>query len=75
MAWILEYPPDIPRDLKRLDPRVKARIGRFLSERVANLDDPRSIGEAMKGARFGELWKYRVGDWRIIAKSAAYFSS
>lgn len=31
------------------------------------LDDPRSIGEALKGARFGEFWKYRVGDYRIIA--------
>jgi len=30
------------------------------------LDDPRSIGEALKGSRFGTLWKYRVGDYRII---------
>ena len=31
------------------------------------LDDPRSIGEALKGSKLGELWKYRVGDYRIIA--------
>jgi mRNA interferase RelE/StbE len=25
------------------------------------------LGEALKGAKLGELWKYRVGDYRIIA--------
>ena len=34
---------------------------------MAELDDPRSIGEALKGSKLGEFWKYRVGDWRIIA--------
>ncbi len=31
------------------------------------LDDPRSIGEALKGASLGGFWKYRVADYRIIA--------
>ncbi|MGD9889568.1 MAG: type II toxin-antitoxin system RelE/ParE family toxin [Halothiobacillaceae bacterium] len=31
------------------------------------LDDPRSIGEALKGSRLGTFRKYRVGDYRIIA--------
>jgi len=34
---------------------------------LALLDDPRSIGDALKGSRLGNLWKYRVGDYRIIA--------
>ncbi len=38
----------------------------FLRERVAVLDGPRSVGEALKGSRLGEFWKYRVGDYRII---------
>ena len=28
---------------------------------------PRSIGDALKGTELGDLWKYRVGDYRIIA--------
>jgi mRNA interferase RelE/StbE len=24
------------------------------------------LGEALKGGRLGELWKYRVGDYRVI---------
>jgi mRNA interferase RelE/StbE len=31
------------------------------------LDDPRSIGEALKGSKLGCFWKYRVGDYRIIS--------
>ena len=32
------------------------------------LDDPRSIGDALKGSELGEFWKYRVGDWRLICE-------
>jgi mRNA interferase RelE/StbE len=70
MAWSLEYSADIPRDLKWLDPQVKARIERYLIEQLAKAEDPRSMGEALRGERLGELWKYLVGDWRFIAKIA-----
>jgi mRNA interferase RelE/StbE len=46
---------------------VQRRITRFLRERVAALDDPRQIGDALTGNLKG-LWKYRVGDYRIIAR-------
>ena len=29
--------------------------------------DPRSIGEALKGSKLGEFWKYRVGAYRVIS--------
>jgi mRNA interferase RelE/StbE len=32
---------------------------------VATLDDPRQTGKALKGP-LGDLWRYRVGDYRII---------
>jgi mRNA interferase RelE/StbE len=68
MAWKVELEPATERDLDRLDPQVTRRILEFLNKRVARLDNPRSIGSALQGAKFGELWKYRVGDWRIICK-------
>lgn len=55
------------RELDRLDPPVARRILRFLHDRLAPLDDPRSLGEALKGSRLGTFWKYRVGDHRVIA--------
>jgi len=36
----------------------------YLHDRIGKLDDPRSIGAALQGEH---LWRYRVGDFRIIA--------
>jgi mRNA interferase RelE/StbE len=66
MKWIIEFDPSAVKELDKLDPQQAKRILRFLFDRVAHLDDPRSIGEALKGSRFNTLWKYRVGDYRII---------
>lgn len=67
MAWRIDFDEDAFKDLSRLDRQVARRITAFLRERVAPLEDPRSIGEALKGSKLGEFWKYRVGDYRIIA--------
>ncbi len=67
MAWLIELDPAAVRELDRIDPTIARSILAFLHGRVAELDDPRSIGEALKGSKLGEFWKYRVGDWRIIA--------
>ncbi len=67
MKWKIELDKAAERDLDKLDPQIARRILRFLHERVAPLDDPRTIGEALKGSQLGEFWKYRVGDYRIIS--------
>lgn len=66
MAWQIEFDDAALKELAKLDKPVARRIVAFLRERVAVLDDPRSIGEALKGSKLGEFWKYRVGDYRII---------
>ncbi|WP_338040781.1 type II toxin-antitoxin system RelE family toxin [Nitrosococcus wardiae] len=38
-----------------------------MNDRTAKLDGPRSVGDPLKGAKLGEFWKYRVGDYCIIA--------
>jgi mRNA interferase RelE/StbE len=68
MAWKIEFDPAAAKELDKLDSQIVRRVLKFLYERVAQLDDPRSIGEALRGARLGEFWKYRVGDYRIIAR-------
>lgn len=67
MAWKLEFSTLAQKNLDQLDPPVARRILAFLHERVAPMEDPRSLGEALKGSRLGEFWKYRVGDYRIIS--------
>lgn len=68
MAWRIEYARAARKDVERLDPPVARRIREFLETRLAALDDPRAIGEALTGPTLGEFWKYRVGDHRIIAR-------
>ena len=67
MVWQIKFDDASRKDLAKLDKQIAKRITVFLRERVAVLDDPRSIGEALKGANLGEFWKYRVGDYRIIS--------
>lgn len=67
MVWLIEFDDAAIKDLVKLDKQIARRITAFLRERVAVLDDPRSIGEALKGSKLGEFWKYRVGDYRIIS--------
>ncbi len=68
MAWKVELSREAERDLSSLDAQHSRRILKFLHERVAGLDNPRSIGRALVGSRLGEFWKYRVGDYRLICK-------
>ena len=67
MVWRIEFANEAAKELKSLDRPVATRIHAFLTDRLANLDDPRSIGEALRGSELGQFWKYRVGDWRIVA--------
>jgi mRNA interferase RelE/StbE len=68
MAWKIEFSESADRALNRLDPQQSRRILKFLLGRVAKLEDPRSVGKPLQGSHFGELWRYRVGDFRIICK-------
>ena len=66
MGWRIEFHPQAEKELAKLDREVARKIIRFLRERVAQLEDPRSLGEALKGPELGRFWKYRMGDYRLI---------
>jgi mRNA interferase RelE/StbE len=66
LTWRIELGEAAKKDLAKIDKPQAKRIIDFLRERVAMLDDPRSIGQALKGSKLGDFWKYRVGDYRII---------
>jgi mRNA interferase RelE/StbE len=68
MAYSVEVSQSADHELDKLDPQHRRRILRFLNQRVAKLDDPRSLGEALHGSLLGEFWKYCVGDYRLICK-------
>ena len=67
MAWQIEFDQSAKKELAKLDRQVASRLVEFLKHRVLNQRDPRSVGQALRGSTLGEFWKYRVGDFRIIA--------
>lgn len=66
MAWRVEIDRAAVRDLSKLERQAAQRILAFLHGRIATLENPRSLGAALRGSRLGEFWRYRVGDYRII---------
>ena len=68
MAWKIELSAQVDRELGKLDPQQSKRILKFLHERLAPLQNPRSLGQTLQGSKLGEFWKYRVGDYRLICK-------
>lgn len=67
MAWTIDYTQTALNQLRKLDKQSARRILDFLDERVAQRDDPRSTGKALTGP-LGGLWRYRVGDFRVICE-------
>lgn len=68
MAWTIEFAQSAARQLQKLDPQIARRLTSFLRDRVATAADPRALGQALKGDELGQFWKYRVGDYRLIAE-------
>lgn len=68
MTWKIEFLPEAEKDLKKIDSPIVRRILIFLEQRISRLEDPRSLGEALKGPKLGKYWKYRIGNYRIICR-------
>jgi len=65
LAWSVEFNDIAERQLRKLDRQWQKKILDYLEDEIASLDDPRSRGKALTGDK-GGLWRYRVGDYRII---------
>ncbi len=61
---MIEFTPDAAKQLEKLGKENAKRILTFLRERVQ--PDPRQPGKMLKGSQ-REFWRYRVGDYRILA--------
>lgn len=66
MAWRIDLTATAAEQLGKLDKAEARRITVFLRQRLATLDDPRSMGKALTGPQLGTYWRYRVGDYRIL---------
>ena len=64
MAWTIDYTDTAKSQLKKLDKTSARRIVDYMDKRVASAD-PRRVGQALTGP-LGKLWRYRVGDFRVV---------
>jgi mRNA interferase RelE/StbE len=69
LTWSVEWDERARRELRRLDPAVQRQILRYLRERIAGSNDPRRFGRSL-GGQLGGLWRYRVGDYRLVCEVA-----
>jgi mRNA interferase RelE/StbE len=68
-VWRVEFHPDAARDLRKLGHEARRLVLAYLRKRIATTEDPRRFGHALAGDLKG-LWRYRVGDYRIVAEIA-----
>ncbi len=66
MAWKIEFQATAIKQLKKMGNSESARVRDFLHSRIKPLENPRQLGTALQGARFEHLWRYKVGDYRIV---------
>ncbi|MCD6146058.1 MAG: type II toxin-antitoxin system RelE/ParE family toxin [Methanosarcinales archaeon] len=62
MSYKIEYKSSVVRDLKKLD---KSVAGRILDQLEMDLSENPDGGQPLTG-QFKGLFKYRIGDYRII---------
>ncbi len=67
MTWKVEFDNRARKELRKLDKQAQDRILKWLRETLATEEDPRRTGKSLKGRMKG-LWRYRVGDYRIISQ-------
>jgi mRNA interferase RelE/StbE len=67
MVWKIIVDEKALKTLQKLDKQVATRIVDFIENRLAIAENPRLLGSALQGSELGDFWKYRVGDYRVIA--------
>jgi len=65
LAWRIEITRTAEKQIKKLDRAAQTSIVIFLRKRLEPSSDPRQWGKALQGEKRG-LWRYRVGDYRLI---------
>lgn len=65
-TWKLLTSKNFDKQIKTLDRETQKRILAFLKKRVIIAENPRILAKPLSGSLRG-YWRFRVGDYRIIA--------
>jgi mRNA interferase RelE/StbE len=67
MSYKVEYSKTAVKQLKKMDRKIAAFILSYIQDKLVDCNDPRAYGKSLQG-NLGDKWRYRVGDYRILAK-------
>ena len=67
LTWNIEWDDRARKELRKLDSPIQKEILSHLRLRIAESDNPRIFGQRLSGNKAG-LWRYRVGNYRIICR-------
>ena len=67
MKYEVDMSEKAVKALKKMDKYTAKLITSWISNNLQNCEDPRRHGKALTANRAGQ-WRYRVGDYRIIAE-------
>ena len=67
MRYSVEYTDDAIRQLRKMDKFTRTMILNWIFKHLEGTDNPFATGKALTGDKTG-LWRYRVGDYRLISK-------
>lgn len=66
MRYTVEYSLRAVKDLKKLDKYTASLILGWIEKNLVDCENPRQHGKGLAANRSGQ-WRYRVGDYRILA--------
>ena len=67
MSWAYNFDERALRELQKLDRQAQKDIIAYLDQRIATKDPPRRFGKPLR-AELAGLWRYRVGDYRLLCQ-------
>ncbi len=67
MNYSVTYTSKAAKQLSKLNPQIQKIIYKWIDNNLVNCENPYLHGKALTGDKAG-LWRYRVGDYRIIAE-------
>ena len=67
MKYDVEYSKTAMNTIKKMDSSASKLIRTWIEKNLMNTENPRIKGKALTGDLKG-LWRYRVGDYRILAE-------
>lgn len=67
MIFSVEYTQQAVKELKKLDKHTQALIFSWIEKNLVGCEDPRIHGKGLTANRSGQ-WRYRIGDYRLIAE-------